>query len=56
MMAAILGCWFFFVGSVLLFVLGYDPTQSFLGAGTILGVFGFGLCIFEFVRVVFSGR
>ena len=56
MMAAILGCWFFFVGSVLLFVLGYDPTQSFLGAGTIVGVFGFVLCLFEFMRTLLNGR
>jgi hypothetical protein len=56
MIVAILTCWLFFVGSVGLFVLGFDPTHSFLGAGTIVGVFGFGLCIFEFMRTVLNGR
>ena len=56
MMVAIVTCWLFFVGSVGLFVFGFDPTQSFLVAGTIVGVFGFGLCIFEFMRTVLNGR
>jgi len=56
MMVTIVTCWLFFVGSVGLFVFGYDPTQSFLGAGTIVGVFGFGLCIFELMRTLFCDR
>ena len=56
MMVIIVTCWLFFVGSVGLFVFGFDPTQSFLVAGTIVGVFGFGLCIFEFMRTVLNGR
>ena len=56
MMVTIVTCWLFFVGSVGLFVFGFDPTQSFLVAGTIVGVFGFGLCIFEFMRTVLNGR
>ncbi len=56
MMVTIVTCWLFFVGSVGLFVFGFDPTQSFLGAGTIVGVFGFVLCIFEFMRTLLNGR
>jgi len=49
-------CWLFFVGSVGLFVFGFDPTQGFLVAGTIVGVFGFVLCIFELMRTLFCDR
>ena len=56
MLVAITACWLFFVGSVGLFVLGYDPTQSFLVAGTVIGLFGFTVLCFEFVRTLFNGR
>jgi hypothetical protein len=56
MLVSIFACWVLFVGSVGLFVLGYDPTQSFLLAGTAVGVFGFGLLFFEFTRYMLNGK